>query len=354
MKATGSGAGQVCDMLHSDKFNEVLSLPNESSRYEEKSMAALVNCLLQELEQTSEDAVQLLRVLCFLDPERIDIDILRQGAENLDLCVQQQCECFRTQAPEGHGSKVASLNGVTPSPSKVKSLGLSKAFVTFKPLVRSEKASPNHTCTTEGAHSDPTPNTIDKTSSAEHISYLGSSGLQILYNGRLVEVMALVNSPSRLDQAFRSLRNLSLVTQLSHEAGAIFWMHDLVQLILRNALIISSSRMDWLNIALLLVCRSFGAEPDSSDSQSWSIEKYVTHISAFTKHVNEYRIRNEIFEGVVCDIGRAMNAMGSFDAAAHWLERGSGMLKHLMGATHEGTIKSAWGLGRAYLNQGHS
>ncbi|KAL8697122.1 MAG: hypothetical protein Q9201_007299 [Fulgogasparrea decipioides] len=62
---------------------QVLSWENDLSRYEEESVVATFVPALNRILQTAPDALILLRILSFCDPENIPISILRQGCEAL-------------------------------------------------------------------------------------------------------------------------------------------------------------------------------------------------------------------------------------------------------------------------------
>ena len=56
---------------------QILSWENDLSRHEEKSVAATFTPALSKIQATAPDAVTLLRVLCFCDPEGISIGIIK-------------------------------------------------------------------------------------------------------------------------------------------------------------------------------------------------------------------------------------------------------------------------------------
>ena len=61
----------------------MLSWENDLSRHEEKSVVATFTPALNWIQQTAPDAVTLLRLLCFCDPEGIPISIFTQGCKAL-------------------------------------------------------------------------------------------------------------------------------------------------------------------------------------------------------------------------------------------------------------------------------
>ena len=53
---------------------------NDLSIYQEESIAATFVCQLRDLEMQFQDASNLLKLVAFLDPESISLDMLRTGA----------------------------------------------------------------------------------------------------------------------------------------------------------------------------------------------------------------------------------------------------------------------------------
>jgi len=95
MRETGSSPQEVLNVYESEEVIEVnkqilvsdcrltrmqiLSWENDLSRHEEKSVAATFTPALNKLQGTAPDALTLLRVLCFCDPENIPMSIFTQG-----------------------------------------------------------------------------------------------------------------------------------------------------------------------------------------------------------------------------------------------------------------------------------
>ncbi|KAL8907713.1 MAG: hypothetical protein Q9171_005754 [Xanthocarpia ochracea] len=78
----GSTKG-LLDLYKSEEAMEFLSWENDLSRYEERSVVATFMPPLNRISQTAPDAVTLLRILCFCDPESIPISVLKQGCSVL-------------------------------------------------------------------------------------------------------------------------------------------------------------------------------------------------------------------------------------------------------------------------------
>ncbi|KAL8816312.1 MAG: hypothetical protein Q9191_008353, partial [Dirinaria sp. TL-2023a] len=79
IKGYGSSMKELLDLYKSEEVVDVLSWENDLSRYEEKSVVATFMPTVESISQTAPDALTLLRILCFCDPENIPISILKQG-----------------------------------------------------------------------------------------------------------------------------------------------------------------------------------------------------------------------------------------------------------------------------------
>ncbi|KAL8914575.1 MAG: hypothetical protein Q9172_007051 [Xanthocarpia lactea] len=79
LKGYKSSTKELLDLYKSEEAVEVLSWENDLSRHEEKSVVATFMPALNRILQTAPDAVTLLRILCFCDPESIPISVLKQG-----------------------------------------------------------------------------------------------------------------------------------------------------------------------------------------------------------------------------------------------------------------------------------
>ncbi|KAL8785151.1 MAG: hypothetical protein Q9195_008755 [Heterodermia aff. obscurata] len=84
MKGYGSSTKELLDLYQSEEAIEVLSWENDLSRHKEKSVVATFMPASDRISHTASDAVTLLRILSFCDPESIPISILKQGCGALD------------------------------------------------------------------------------------------------------------------------------------------------------------------------------------------------------------------------------------------------------------------------------
>ena len=109
MRETGSSPREMLDIYHSDDALEVskrnskhsgasgqlmrvqiLSWENELSRHEEKSVMVTFTLALNRIQHTAPDAMTLLRLFCFCDPEGIPISIFQQGCDVLQDALRRK------------------------------------------------------------------------------------------------------------------------------------------------------------------------------------------------------------------------------------------------------------------------
>ncbi|KAL8858287.1 MAG: hypothetical protein Q9178_005150 [Gyalolechia marmorata] len=83
LKSYEGSTKELLDLYKSEEVMEVLSWENDLSRYEEKSVVATFKPALDRISQMAPDAVILLRILCFCDPESIPISVLKRGCSAL-------------------------------------------------------------------------------------------------------------------------------------------------------------------------------------------------------------------------------------------------------------------------------
>jgi hypothetical protein len=97
---------------------KIIAWENDLSTYEEKSVAVAFGIQLEELERRSSDFSNLLKVLSFLDPEHISLDMIVEGGEELRSASypipagtipldSQSRECDMTAAPPTFKSVIA-------------------------------------------------------------------------------------------------------------------------------------------------------------------------------------------------------------------------------------------------------
>ena len=86
--------------------SQIIKWENDLSSYEQKSVAATFNLQFNELSRRSPDTSNLLKILSFLDPESICVDVITGGIEELRKASRPQLQPtlgFRDKAQEDTG-----------------------------------------------------------------------------------------------------------------------------------------------------------------------------------------------------------------------------------------------------------
>ncbi|MCJ1309318.1 hypothetical protein MMC25_002977 [Agyrium rufum] len=84
MKESGHSMNKILDIYKSGQADQVLGRENDLSRYQERSVIAAFAPALDQLERASPQTSDFLRILAFLDPESIPIDMLKEGFQALE------------------------------------------------------------------------------------------------------------------------------------------------------------------------------------------------------------------------------------------------------------------------------
>jgi hypothetical protein len=83
---------------------QMLSWDNDLSNYEEKSVTAVFTAQLDGLDSECPDAMNLLKVLSYLDPECIPLNMLTRGADPMSLSQSERLVAFIQSPVELHGA----------------------------------------------------------------------------------------------------------------------------------------------------------------------------------------------------------------------------------------------------------
>ena len=265
----------------------------------------------EQLKQTSPEAVDLLRILAFLDPQNIPIDILRKGSRALLKPKMKQAKSSSKQqitAAEETGPRFSRRRG--------------------RHLITKAKTKPES----------------PKQQWTEVMKEIPDE----------TEALAkLLDNPVALQQAIKILQKSSLVTKQSNGEAQVLWIHDLVQLLLRTKLMTERERAEWLQRAICIICDSFDQLGDPRLPENWpNSEKFVAHIQTIDKHAKEIGVESIELLNASRGVGRYFRACGRYQEAADLEEQIVVRSQMLLGAEHPDTLVSMTNLGIAYNHLG--
>ncbi len=174
---------------------------------------------LNRIQQTAPDAVTLLRLLCFCDPEAIPISIFEHGCDIL-----YQRDRYRPSQAQAI-DKLKGVRGFRQSRERVSSALRRKS---------------------------------------------GHDTVQAQGGQKLEAVRDLFRSRLRLSRAIQEIQRLSLAAHALENGDRIIRIHDLVHLLLRSKLMTNTERGQWLEIAIEVICKAFEGIGDRRSPQNWS------------------------------------------------------------------------------------
>ena len=217
---------------------KLISWENTLSEYEHKSVAATFACQLEDLDRQCPDASNFLRVLAFLDPESIPLEMLTKGA------------------------KLISESQRLPLPHTGAQVGLKRrSFISIiqNKLLRRRRAIPTSQCDEIDAPPDMPP-----TSTA---------------------LLALIQDPIDLRHTLTHLQDRSLVAIQHNSQSSTLRIHDLVQLVVLETMKGSRAYCESFELAVDLACSAMRQLEVPSFPFFWlpQCEPLVPHIQSLTQ-----------------------------------------------------------------------
>ena len=281
---------------------QILSWENDLSRHEEKSVAATFTPALDRIQKTIPDAVTLLRVLCFCDPEGIPISIFKQGCNALRQ--EDRYGLLKTRAVD----KLEAEGGLRHSLKRVRS------------ALRQKRR--HDTAKAQG-------------------------------DDKLQAVRDLFQSPLRLSKAIQEVQRLSLAAHALEGTDRIIRIHDLVHLLLRSKLMTDVERGSWLEIAVSIVCKAFEEIGDHRSPQNWSrCGRFISHIESLEAFAGQYRLESCELLDASTWAAVHLYQCGLYEKAATLNRRTLDQKKKTLGGRHLSTLTSINNLALVLESQG--
>ena len=275
---------------------KLMTWENDLSSYQEKSIAATFVCQLRDLEMQFQDASNLLKMLAYLDPESISLDMLQAGA-----------------------AAISEL----PLPTSLPTLSVPYKKSPLLPIMR--KGEP------QAIPPDKTP--------------IVSSNIKLLLD--------LTLSPISLQSAITQLQNRSLVKRRQNDGYSSLWMHDLIQFVIVEDTKKGGGGKELFECAVKIVCNAFQHVEDPTAPACWrQCEVHIPHIQSLTT-------RSEISDGardLLMSTNRGVSeyllSRGRYNEAQTWLERLLKQQRQLYGFEHLDVLTTMRSLVWVYKCQG--
>ena len=279
----------------------MLSWDNDLSRHEEKSVVATFTPALNRI-QTAPDAVTLLRLLCFCDPESIPISIFTQG-------------CDALYKEDGYR---LSKNQAVDKPEHVRGLGRSLKHIYGVPRQK-----------------------------------IRHNIFRIQRNDKLESTKELFQSAVRLSKAIQEVQRLSLAAQALEGADRVVRIHDLVHLLLRSKLMTDEERRQWLEVATCVICKAFEEIGDHESPHNWSrCGLFISHIESLGGFAEQYGLEKKELLDASTWAGSYLNACGLFEKAATLNKRILDKKERTFGKRHPDTLTNMNNLAVVLESQG--
>jgi tetratricopeptide (TPR) repeat protein len=279
---------------------------NNFSGYEQKSVAVTFGTQLEELEHQSPNFGNLLKVLSFLDPESIPLNMITEGAESSQL------------------QSASSSNVIAASPKQKPSL-LHK----FKMAWHRQRGEP--TTLRDGP---------DNATSPPFVNVSPESLIDLLC------------SPVQLQRAIQHLHSRSLVGYESNGDESVLRIHDLIQLTIQES---TSEDADhhWFHVAVELVCSGFRQIDDPWSYTSWAqCDVFAPHIQSLTKWDIEHSVGNSDLDDANIRIATYLRSRGRYGEAETLLVRVLAKKEKVLGPEHLDTSLVVDNLADVYRRQG--
>src|ERR1700722_12682909 len=298
---------------------------SELSINEERSVAATFSRQFDKLNSESRDVGNLLKVLSFLDPENIPLEMVVNGAK----------EWLRLQ-DEGSQSQSAIPPIASRSHPNVSHDPSPPRFNAMLHKVRKTKWKP-----WQSHKEDLTEHQVDHSTEAPSVSMEFHS------------LITLITSPIDLQTALQKLQSLSLIERQSDDGTPSLWMHDLIELMMQDASRKEETHRDWLQSSVSLVCGTFGLIKSVELPEAWvECEKFIPHLRSLDKTWdNAYGVNLELSRANV-RVARYMECRGRYDEAEALLQRTLSSCERHLGEGHLDTLQSMNDLAVVYWRQG--
>jgi tetratricopeptide (TPR) repeat protein len=268
----------------------MLQWENDLTSYQEQSVTATFEALFAELDQ---DSSRLLKLLSFLDPERIPLNILIEGAKGLSQ---------RDESPT-----------TSSQPTHI--------------LLEGSSATTND------------PATDTKTSD--------------FISPNFRPLLTLIISPIKRKAAVQKLQRLSLVEQLFDRDQSCLRIHDLVQYIIGERAKNETTYREWLSSVVSLVCRAFGNVKDHHLPQSWpECESFLPHLHSLNERWSDVHGVNLALAKADIGIARYLISRGRYGEAEVVCERSVEGYEKECGTDHPDTLAAVDKLAYTYFMQG--
>src|SRR3984957_7607037 len=266
-----------------------------------------------------------MKVLSFLDPENISVDMIVNGAKEWLRLQDKRSKSQSAITPVSSPSHPTFSHD--PSPSR---------FHAMLHKVRKTKWKP-----WKSHKEDFTEHRVDPSTEAPPVSMEFHS------------LITLITSPIDFQAALQKLQSLSLIERRSDDGTSSLWMHDLIEFMMQDAARKEETYRDWLQLSVSLVCGALGLIEDIGSPEAWEqCEKFIPHLRSLDKTWDDAHGADLELSYANVRVARYMKLRGRYDEAEALLQRTLSSCERHLGADHLTTLYSMDGLAGVYVSQG--
>jgi tetratricopeptide (TPR) repeat protein len=235
--------------------------------------------------------INLLKVLSFFDPERIQLDMITQGAEALSLSLLSGLTLSDTVAPQAVSS---------------------------------------HLCQTKRRY------------------------MESVYHSEVKTLLRLILSPIQLQDAIAQLQNRSLIKHIRSADTPVLRIHDLINIMVQANLTNSGTDRGWFDIAVDLAWSAFQLVEDPESYKCWvQCAMFAPHFHLLTMR-DEIRGGQSIpIMKANRKIARYLRSSGRYNEAETLLGQTLAASEKQLGVEHPDTLEIMYTLALVYTAQGH-
>ncbi|KAE9374180.1 TPR-like protein [Stipitochalara longipes BDJ] len=308
MTQSSQNINSLTKFYRGDQKSHIFDWRNPFSTYEAKSISDLYSPPLHELRRSNPEALGLLNILVFWDPDGIEYETIKAGAPSIH-------SSFETTGESSKSEQNRPWEGF---------FGSSLAMV---PRFRF-------------AFSNKTQTTSTSNLKTEKIA-LPSSELESL--------IKLVSSDMQLPQALQDLQRLSFIKRRSAHKGGAYCMHDLTQTLVRVALESEGTYLQWFRCAVRIACEAFRQIENPALPEFWQqCEGLISHILSLKKYGELVDYKNPDLLAARTDIAAYWCNRGRYSEARETYQQILGIGSHALHST--GIDTTQWKFGLAEVN----
>lgn len=151
----------------------------------------------------------------------------------------------------------------------------------------------------------------------------------------------------------QEVQRLSLITYALEGGDRVVRIHDLVHLLVWSKVMTDTERLQWLGIAIDVICIGFEGIGDRRSPINWSrCGRFISHIESLEKFAEQYRLESHKLLGAITWAAICLIDCGLYEKAAILNKRTVERNESILGKKHPSTLTSMNNLAEVLRSQG--